>query len=163
MSARALNSQRTQMYVALQTGPTAYTMVTLQEINAIPNIGNPTKAKLDATDLDSPAKEYIAGLSDAPEMSLTFMLRGTAGQNHLRALDVSGVISRYMICYSENTTQPTMSTTTGVFTPAAGRSHSTFSAYVASMQFSVAVDAVISGTIALQVSGSVSTTIVAEV
>ena len=162
MSDKALKSQRTQMYVAFQTGATAFTMITLQDVSAIPNIGNPVKAKLDATDLDSVAKEYVAGLSDAAEMSLSYMLRGSVNQQRLRDLDASGVISRFMICYSENTAQPTMSPTTGVFTPALGRSHSTFSAYVSSMAFSVAVDAVIQGTIGLQVSGSVSTTIVAE-
>jgi Phage tail tube, TTP, lambda-like len=155
MSQRAIKSQKSQIYIAYGSG-SSWSLITLQNISAAPGIGNTEAAKLDVTDLDSNAREYIKGLQDSGTLAMNFFqVPNDADQIALRALEDSGRIQSFLVGLSDGVDAPEVNATTGVITVPTDRSYYRFDAYVSSITVDLAVDAPVSGTLTLQLSGRV--------
>lgn len=96
--------------------------------------------EIDVTDLDSEAKEKMLGLIDNGSFSIDVNVNmADPGQAALKAAQKASTLEKFKLTYPDG-------------------SSDTFSAYVKSFPVSGSTDAVITSTVALTISGSVTTT-----
>lgn len=108
------------------------------------NMEDGESADIDVTCLSSTAKEYLVGLQDSGSLSLDLnVVFGDAGYVLLQAAKASGEKYGFQIELAKEGTETT------------GRTF-TFEGYVKSLPFTGAVDAAITGTASVRISGAVT-------
>jgi hypothetical protein len=112
--------------------------------------------EIDVTDMDSVAREFLAGLKDNGTVSLNFDYDPQdESQQTLDALQ-GGPNKRFLIALSESDTQPTFATST--YTLPTDRTTFDFNAGVRSFQLDASADDAWRGTMNLRVSGDITKT-----
>lgn len=116
-------------------------------VRAINNLRSGTAAEIDVSDLSSTAKEFVLGLADNGSMDLELLYDpADPGQQNLEALRESSASTTYRV---------------GVPNPLAGGSPTgvtmfNFSGFVATFPFSAGVDAAITGTVSIRLTGAIT-------
>lgn len=119
---------------------------------------NGASAPIDSTCLDALTdKTYVQGLSDPAQLSVPFNLSTTeASHQALLAMKASGDVVNWIVCLSDGTTVPTVAASE--FVAPAGRTSFAFDAFVADVNFDIATNEIVRGTLTLQRTGAVTTT-----
>jgi len=112
-----------------------------------------TIEQLETTCLDSPARTYVAGLATPGAASFTINF-DPADASHVRlhALKVAGTTLPWAVGFSDGTAPPTVDTA-GEFILPATRSWIEFEGFMNSYPFDFALNAVVTSTVGIQVSG----------
>ncbi len=140
MASRAFSGQGT-IIARADPGATP-TFVTIAEIKSISGPGG-ASTTLDTTTLSSTAKEFVPGLKDNGEVSLSVnFVPGDAGQQQMIDDQENLTMAVYRITYADK--KPTGGTT------------ATFNAYVTNFSPSIGVDALSTADVSLRVSGGVT-------
>lgn len=115
------------------------------------------KSQIDATNLDSLAKEYLPGLKDNGAATFNLNLDPTdTGQISVQAVDDADATTTFVLLLSDGTAEPTL--TTGVVTPPTTRSSFMFSASVQEFSTSGSADAIVKAQLQLRITGAVTKT-----
>lgn len=116
-------------------------------VSAINDLRSGTSTEIDVSDLQSLSKEYLLGLNDPGSANATvFYDPADPGQIQLETLRETSAINGFRV---------------GVRNPLSGGSPTgytvfSFSAFVQSFPFSVGVDAAVSGTVTMRISGPIT-------
>jgi hypothetical protein len=142
MASRAFSGQGTIIARADLDTPSVF--VDIAEIKSIAGPGG-ASTTLDTTTLSSTAKEFVPGLKDNGEVSLSVnFVPGDLGQQQMIDDQENLQMAVYRITYADK--KPT------------GGSTATFNAYVTNFSPSVGVDALSTADVSLRVSGGVAWT-----
>ena len=138
MSSSALESQdMTIAYLDTSSSPETYT--TIPEVTSISGPDG-SASEIDVTDLSSTAKEFKMGLKDSGSVTLEFMyIPGNAVHSQLRTNWSDRTLTGFRISFSDS--------------PATTW---TFDAYVQNFSTSAAVDASLTGSITLRITGDIT-------
>jgi hypothetical protein len=140
MASRAFSGQGT--IIARSDDIATPVFVDIAEIKSITGPGG-ASTTLDTTTLSSAAKEFVPGLKDNGEVTLSVnFVPGDAGQQQMIEDQENLTMAIYRITYSDK--RPTGGTT------------ATFNAYVTNFAPSVGVDALSTADVSLRVSGGVT-------
>ena len=155
-----VKTQLTKIYYRTGAAST-YALVAIPGATSIP-LAAPSSSKIDVTDLDSTAKEYLVGLVDngsftIPLNYLTFGQTGAAAQATFLA-QATGAETTYVVAMADGTTAPTIDATTGVITYHSGRSHRTFTGIFGGAGETFSVDDAVRGTVEITISGAITRT-----
>lgn len=115
------------------------------------------KDQIESTCLDTVGdKEYVGGLGNPGAVSVpfNFIPREFSHQN-LLALKEAGDVLKWIACLSESGEAPTLDTD-GVIVAPTTRSSFRFDAYISDVNFDVATNEIVRGTLTLQRSGNVT-------
>ncbi len=130
MASGAVHSRKTK--IEIKDGATK---VQVKGLTGFSGLGGGSASVIDVTDLDSDAKEKMVGLADEGQVNLTLnYIPSDPGQIALEEARLSGELSEFVITMRSGTTY-------------------SFSAAVLSFEKSGGVDAVITGSVTLEVSG----------
>ncbi len=133
MASGAVHSRKTKIEIT-----DGSTKVQIKGLTQFAGLSGGSASVIDVTDLDSDAKEKMIGLADEGQVTLTLnYLPADPGQVALEEARLSGELSEFVITMRNGT----------VFS---------FSAAVLSFEKSGGVDAVITGSVTLEVSGLVT-------
>jgi hypothetical protein len=148
-----LRTQGTELWYV--SGPTAVTKV--GNITAFGDFGKQAN-DLPTTNLDSTAVEKIPGLPDNGDATLTINVDPSSAA-HAYLNSIAGTATRVEFCigYSDGTTPPTALASAIVQPVAANRTSDKFLAGVKSFRKSVGVDSIVSVSVALSISGAITT------
>lgn len=139
MASRAFSGQGTIIARADVATPTVFT--TIAEIKSIAGPGG-ASTTLDTTTLSSTAKEFVPGLKDNGEVSLSLnFVPGDTGQQQMIDDQENLEMAIYKITYSDK--RPTGGTT------------ATFNGYVTNFSPTIGVDALSTADVSIRVSGGV--------
>lgn len=116
----------------------------------------PQSDDIDTTNLESVAKEKIAGLPDNGDATLNINFADIASHRLLNDQVGSGERFQFLIGYSDGTADPTTDGST--ITAPSGRTSDSFLASVKSFRKSVKTNDVIRAVVALSISGAITTT-----
>lgn len=142
------------------TNPSTPVMVKIANLTDVGEFGAQTD-DIETTNLDSKAKEYIQGLPDNGEMSLTVNLeRNSAAHALLWKLSKLGGDTRsgWCIGLSDGVDVPTVGSANSV-EPPADRTWFSGLAGVKSFRFPLGVNAVVKVTITLRISGEIASSL----
>ncbi|MGA1806505.1 phage tail tube protein [Sphingobium sp. WW5] len=132
MASGAIHSRKTKIEIT-----DGSTKVQIKGLTNFSGLGGGSASVIDVTDLDSDAKEKMIGLADEGQVSLSLNYLPTdPGQVALEEARLSGELSEFVITLRSGATY-------------------SFSAAVLSFEKSGGVDAVITGSVTLEVSGLV--------
>lgn len=132
MASGAVHSRKTKIEIT-----DGSTKVQIKGLTGFSGLGGGSASVIDVTDLDSDAKEKMIGLADEGQVTLSLnYMPADPGQVALEEAHLSGELSEFVITLRSGATY-------------------TFSAAVLSFEKSGGVDAVIAGSVALEVSGLV--------
>ena len=132
MASGAVHSRKTKIEIT-----NGATKVQIKGLTQFSGLGGGSASVIDVTDLDSDAKEKMIGLADEGQVTLSLnYMPADPGQVALEEARLSGELSEFVITLRSGATY-------------------TFSAAVLSFEKSGGVDAVIAGSVALEVSGLV--------
>lgn len=152
-----LQTQQTEIWM-LDTDESPATLIKIGNVTGLGEFG-PQGNDIDTTNLDSTAMEKIAGLGDNGDVTLNINVADQAA--HRRLLDAvnSAVKTRYpfAIGYSDGTNDPTAGASDSI-TIGTGRTFDTFLASVKTFRKSIEINSIVKGTVALVVSGAITTT-----
>jgi hypothetical protein len=142
--AQKLKSQTSTFSVSDVSGsPSAWIVV--GGVRAINDLRSGTAAELDVSDLSSTAKEFVLGLADNGAMNLEMLYDPEdPGQIRLESLRETSDIASFRV---------------QIPSPLAGspdRRDYTFEGFVQTFPFSVGVDAAITGTVSVRVTGAIT-------
>lgn len=150
----AKKTQGTQLYTI---DPADSTVLVIGCVTSIDGIDT-TLDQLETTCLESQARTYIGGL--ATPGSATFGINfDPADNSHVRAhqLKVAGNTLPWAVGFSDGTAPPTVDSA-GAFVLPATRSWITFDGFMNSYPFTFALNAVVTSTVGIQISGEPSVT-----
>lgn len=145
MASQKLKSQRSFIEVADLQTPVEW--VRVGGVRGINNLRSGTAAEIDVSDLDSTAKEFVLGLTDNGSMDLELLYDpNDAGQIILETLRETSNSNGFRV---------------GVPNPLQGGSPTgftmfSFSGFVATFPFSAAVDAALTGTVSIRLTGAIT-------
>lgn len=149
--AKGIKVQKTELYFV--NNETTPALVKLGAITDFSGLGG-QKAEIDATNLDSLAKEFFTGLEDSGTFSVNVNLDPSdAVHQELFKVKDDGTINQFVLCLSDGSTAPTY--TTGTLTPPTARSSFQFTASVQQLTISGAADAIVKGALQLRISGPI--------
>lgn len=112
--------------------------------------------QIETTCLDATVdREYARGLGNPGQVSVPFNFIPT-NSSHQFLIDLrdAGDIVEWMVCLSEGTADPTLDSSDSLVAPA-GRTSAKFNAYIADLNFDIATNEIVRGTMTLQRSGAV--------
>ncbi|WP_321940041.1 phage tail tube protein [Paraburkholderia sp. J8-2] len=136
MSSTAISAQGSRFFINSADSGAQATWTPVRNLKSFSGFDG-TASELDVTDLDSVAKEKMLGLVDNGSFSLDVNRNlKDPGQAALKAAQVSSTLEQFKLRYPDGSTE-------------------TFSAYVKSFPISGGVDAVMTSTVALTISGAV--------
>lgn len=149
-----IRTQGSEIWI-LDTTQSPAPLVKIGNVSEYGDFG-PQSDDIDTTNLESTAVEKISGLPDNGDATLNINFADNA--SHQLLWDICGTGERFyfLIGYSDGTADPTTDGTT--ITPPALRTSDLFLASVKSFRKSVKKNDVIRATVALAISGSVTTT-----
>lgn len=151
---KGIKTQKTELY-ALTTDVTPV-FVKIGAFLDFSGLGG-TRAEIDATNLDSLAKEFFAGLEDSGTFGANINLDPTdVGQQEMFTLKDAGAITSFCLALSDGTALPTLVSTTP--TPPTARSSFMFTASVQQFSVSGAADNIVKGAVQLRITGPVTKT-----
>lgn len=136
-----IKSQKTALYLGAGTASPE----TFVKVGGITDIGAPESSttEIDITDLESNAKEFVAGLKDFGSITMQLKYDPTlAPVKDIEGLADTGAVRNWQIRYSD------------------GKTKKSFSAFVKSFNPSAAVDSIVKGPLTLRITGPVTTTYV---
>ena len=112
--------------------------------------------QIDTTCLDdTDDRQYVRGLGNPGQVTVPFVLKaGDASHADLIALKAAGTSVEWMVCMSDATTAPTVTTSTNSFTALTTRSNIEFTGYIADLTLDGATNEVWRGTMTIQRSGA---------
>jgi hypothetical protein len=113
--------------------------------------------QIETTCLDATVdREYARGLGNPGQVSVPFNFIPT-NSSHQFLIDLSdaGDIVEWMVCLSEGTADPTLDSSDSLVAPD-GRTSAKFNAYIADLNFDIATNEIVRGTMTLQRSGTVT-------
>jgi hypothetical protein len=134
-----------------------------ENVDAVSKLGGLTdfnglggqKGEIDATNLDSDAKEFFTGLEDSGTFSCNLNLDpNDATQQAVFDIKDSGEVVTWALCLSDGTTAPTIET--DEFTAPVGRTAFIFDASVQQFSVSGAADNIVKGAISLRITGPIT-------
>lgn len=138
-----LKSQ-TSTFEVLDPGASPDTWVPVGGVRAINDLRSGTATEIDVSDLSSTAKEFVLGLADNGAMNLEMLYDPEdQGQIILETLRESSDSNQFRITIPN----PLNSPATTVFT---------FVGFVQTFPFSIGVDAAITGTVTIRITGAIS-------
>ena len=111
--------------------------------------------QIEITCLDATVdREYARGLGNPGQVSVPFNFIPT-NSSHQCLIDLkdSGDVVEWMVCLSEGTADPTLNSVDALVAPA-GRTSVKFSAYISDLNFDIATNEIVRGTMTLQRSGN---------
>lgn len=150
-----IRSQGTEFWIC----NTATTVLKIGNITDIGEFGKQA-GEIDTSNLDSAAKEYLAGLPDNGEITLTVNVDPKSAAHQFMNTNAGGAaVYDSLVGWSDGTTAPTA--TGGVITPpaAASRSSSKFKTVIKGYRYQVGgIDSVIKATITMRVTGAITET-----
>jgi len=114
------------------------------------------KDQIETTCLDTIGdKEYTGGLGNPGQVTVPFNFIPRAfSHRSLLALKKSGAVLAWILCLSESTEAPTVDSDGNIVAPTT-RSSFEFSGYVADVNFDIATNEIVRGTLLIQRSGDV--------
>ncbi len=114
------------------------------------------KDQIETTCLDTVGdKEYTGGLGNPGQVTVPFNFIPRAfSHRSLLALKKSGAVLKWILCLSESTEAPTVDSDGNIVAPTT-RSSFEFSGYVADVNFDIATNEIVRGTLLIQRSGDV--------
>lgn len=114
------------------------------------------KDQIETTCLDTVGdKEYTGGLGNPGQVTVPFNFIPRAfSHRSLLALKKSGAVLAWILCLSESTEAPTVDSDGNIVAPTT-RSSFEFSGYVADVNFDIATNEIVRGTLLIQRSGDV--------
>jgi len=134
----AINSQGVVLKRGDGADPEVFTAI--GELTGIDGVGSGTSAEIDVTTLSSTAKEFILGLKDEGEVTLTMNLdTANAPQTGLRTDRDNKTLRNFELTLTDS-----------------GPTVITFSAYVKNFPLGISVDSQITLSLALRISGPVT-------
>lgn len=112
--------------------------------------------QIETTCLDATVdREYTRGLGNPGQVSVPFNFIPTnASHQFLTDLRDAGDVVEWMVCLSDGTNDPTLNSADELVAPA-GRTSIKFSAYIADLNFDIATNEIVRGTMTLQRSGAI--------
>ncbi len=114
--------------------------------------------QIDDTCLDANDRTYESGLGNPGQISVPYVLKpGMASHQRIFALKESGHTLKWIICLSDNTTQPTLGAD-GEIVPPTDRTSFMFDGNIADNNIDIATNEVVRGTLTIQRSGPVTAT-----
>jgi hypothetical protein len=135
----SVKSQKTKLFMGTGTGsPETYTL-----IGGITDIGAPeaSTSEIDNTDLESDAKEFVAGITDYGSFTAQMKYQpNNPVHQDLEELALSHEVRNFRILYSD------------------GKTKKEFAAFVKSYNPAAAVDGLVKGPLSLRITGVVTTT-----
>ena len=133
----ALKSQGVKLKIGDGGDPTE-TFTAIGSVTAISGVGGGSPTEIDVSDLDSVAKEFLMGLMDAGEVSVTLNLdTGDTQQTAMRTARANGTLTNFELDLTDS-----------------GPTTISFAAYVKTFGISVGVDDKITLECALRISGA---------
>lgn len=154
----SIKSQGSELYfIDNVTIPGTPALVKLKCPTGISGLGGP-RGQIQDTCLDATDEHtYISGLAAPGQVSVPFNL-DPSSVSHQVLFDMkeAGDRTQFIICLSDGTSAPTL--TTGTLTAPTGRTSAEFTAFVSDVNIEIATDAIVTGTLTLQRSGSVDWT-----
>lgn len=150
----AKKTQGTQLY-AIDPAPAgggAPQVLVIGCVTAVDGIDT-TLPQLETTCLESPARTYLAGLATPGNASFGINF-DPADNSHVRAhqLKVAGTTLHWAVGFSDGVAPPVVDTN-GEFNLPASRSWITFDGFMSSYPFTFALNAVVTSTVGIQISG----------
>lgn len=154
---REIRTQGTEVFM-LDSAASPPALVKIGNLSGMGDFG-PQSDDIEVTNLDSTAKEYLVGLPDNGEATLSINIDNQSDAHRLLS-GLAGTDQRryFAVCYSEGTTDPTIAAGEIVPPAAANRSSSVFFAAVKSFRRSVPTNDVVRVTVALRISGAIEET-----
>lgn len=147
--AKGIKTQHTELYFVNNAGTPA--LVKLGALTDFSGLGG-QKAEIDATNLDSLAKEFFTGLEDPGTFSANLNLDPSdAVHQALIKVKDDGTINEFILCLADGTTAPTYST--GSITAPTDRSSVAFSASVQQLTISGAADGILKAAAQFRITG----------
>lgn len=153
MAAKGIRSQKTRLYFV--TNDVSPVLVYLGAFTNFNGLGG-SHSEIDATNFESDAKEYFAGLEDNGTFSADLNL-DPSDSSHQKLMKVKddGTNNQFALCLSDGTSPPTLDSHGAVVAPS-GRTSFVFTASVQQFTLSGAADNIIKGQIQLRITGSVA-------
>lgn len=113
--------------------------------------------QIETTCLDATVdREYARGLGNPGQVTVPFNFIPTnSSHQFLDALKAAGDVVEWMICLSDGTADPTLDSFDSLVAPA-GRTSAHFNAYVSDINYDIATNEIVRGTMTLQRSGVVT-------
>jgi len=147
--AKGIKTQKTELYFV--NNDVAPALVKLGALTDFSGLGG-QKAEIDATNLDSLAKEFFTGLEDPGTFSVNLNLDPSdAVHQALLKVKDDGTINDFVLCLSDGSAAPTYST--GTITPPTARTSVHFQASVQQLTVSGAADAIVKAAVQLRITG----------
>lgn len=146
----AVKTQGTQLFVI---DPADDSVITVTCVTSLSGLTSPID-QIETTCLDSDAREYVAGMA-TPGQAQFGINFDPQDASHLRllALKNSGTTLDFAIGFSDGTAPPTVDSD-GFVLPAT-RSWLTFGGFLTDLPFDFSLNAVVTSTVSIQVSGAV--------
>lgn len=146
----AIKTQGTQLYVI---DPADQSIITVTCVTSLSGLTSPID-QIETTCLDSDAREYVAGMA-TPGQAQFGINFDPQDASHLRllALKNEGATLEFAIGFSDGTAAPTADT--GGFILPTSRSYLTFNGFISDLPFDFTLNAVVTSTVSIQVSGAV--------
>lgn len=137
-------SSQTSTFEVLDPAASPDTYVVVGGVTNIRDLRSGTAAEIDVSDLSSTAKEFILGLADNGTMGLDVIYDpADAGQIILEGLRESSARNSYRVTVPNLLASPAVTTFT-------------FEGFVQTFPFTLGVDAAMTGTVAIRVTGSIT-------
>jgi len=154
MTIGTVKTQGTELFFINVLGSPAAELVKLSCPTGITGLGGASD-QIEDTCLDTVGdKTFKPGLGNPGQVSVPFNMIPTADSHQiLFELKEAGSVLKWLICLSDGTNDPTLST--GEFVVPTGRTSLAFSAYIADVNIDIATNELVRGTLTLQRSGSV--------
>lgn len=146
----AVRTQGTQLYVI---DPADDSIITVTCVTSLSGLTSPID-QIETTCLDSAAREYVAGMA-TPGQAQFGINFDPQDASHLRLLELKneGATLDFAIGFSDGTAAPTAATD-GFVLPTT-RSFLTFDGFLTDLPFDFSLNAVVTSTVSIQVSGEV--------
>lgn len=151
----SIKSQGTKIYfVDSITTPATPVVARLICPSSVSGVGGGAADQIDVTCLDATTeREFVSGLASPSAVSVPYNFDPRLVSHQLlNKLKASGDKIEWIICLSDGTTEPTL--TSGVLTAPTARTSVKFTAYVSENTIELAQNEVVKGTLTLQRSGA---------
>lgn len=150
--AKGIKTQHTELYFV--NNDSAPALVKVGAFTDFNGLGG-QKGEIDATNLDSTAKEFFTGLEDSGTFGANINLDPSdSGHQDMIQVKDDGTNNSFILCLSDGSAAPTLTGST--ITPPAGRTSVAFTASVQQFTISGAADAIVKAAIQLRITGSVA-------
>ena len=148
----AIKSQGTELYFIDAKGE----LKKLTCPTGITGINSGSKSQINSTCLsDTVDEQFVGGLRSPGAVSIPYNVhRKDESHIALDTLDKSGDLTDFMVCLSDGTTAPTL--TSGAIIAPTGRTCVAFKAYISENTWDVAQNEIVKGNLSIQRSGEVT-------